>query len=87
MMVVANIKVLGMMENRCLAKSIHQVGWGMFCTMLKYKAEMSGKIYKDKAMGVGCRKEIKKLSCASSGPLKKKMYFQTGSGAKYGVLV
>ncbi|PLZ29947.1 hypothetical protein CBP28_08885, partial [Fischerella thermalis WC559] len=22
-----------------LAKSIHQVGWGMFCTMLKYKAE------------------------------------------------
>ena len=43
--VVENLNVKGMMQNHCLAKSIHQVGWGMFCTMLKYKAEMSGKIY------------------------------------------
>ncbi|GET39668.1 RNA-guided endonuclease InsQ/TnpB family protein [Microseira wollei] len=45
--VVENLKVKGMMQNHCLAKSIQQVGWGMFCTMLKYKAEMSGKIYQE----------------------------------------
>ncbi|MCU0536558.1 MAG: transposase, partial [Hydrococcus sp. Prado102] len=43
--VVENLNVKGMMQNHCLAKSIHQVGWGMFCTMLKYKAEQEGKIY------------------------------------------
>jgi len=43
--VVENLNVKGMMQNHKLAKSIHQVGWGMFCTMLKYKAEMEGKIY------------------------------------------
>jgi putative transposase len=36
-----------MMQNHKLAKSIHQVGWGMFCTMLKYKAELAGKIYQE----------------------------------------
>ncbi|WP_242063364.1 transposase [Nostoc sp. FACHB-892] len=36
-----------MMQNHTLAKSIHQVGWGMFCTMLKYKAEMEGKVYQE----------------------------------------
>jgi putative transposase len=44
---VENLKVKGMMQNHCLAKSIHQVGWGMFCTMLKYKAEQDGKIYQE----------------------------------------
>ncbi|XWK88069.1 MAG: RNA-guided endonuclease TnpB family protein [Phormidium sp.] len=43
--IVENLNVKGMMQNHWGAKSIHQVGWGMFCTMLKYKAEMSGKIY------------------------------------------
>ncbi len=45
--VVENLNVKGMMQNHKLAKSIHQVGWGMFCTMLKYKAEMAGKIYQE----------------------------------------
>jgi len=45
--VVENLNVKGMMHSSCLAKSIHQAGWGMFCTMLKYKAEMSGKIYQE----------------------------------------
>lgn len=35
------------MPNHCLAKSIHQVGWGMFGTMLKYKAEAEGKVYQE----------------------------------------
>ena len=45
--VVENLHVKGMMHNHCLAKSIQQVGWGMFCTMLKYKAENEGKIYQE----------------------------------------
>lgn len=45
--VVENLNVKGMMQNHCLAKSIQSVGWGMFCTMLKYKAEMEGKIYQE----------------------------------------
>jgi putative transposase len=44
---VENLNVKGMMQNHCLAKSIHQVGWGMFCTMLKYKAEQEGKVYQE----------------------------------------
>ncbi len=43
--VVENLNVKGMMQNHCLAKAIGQVGWGMFMTMLKYKAENEGKIY------------------------------------------
>ncbi len=34
-----------MVKNHNLAKAISQVGWGQFCTMLKYKAEQEGKIY------------------------------------------
>lgn len=45
--VVENLNVKGMMQNHCLAKAIHQVGWGMFWTMLKYKAENDGKIYRE----------------------------------------
>jgi putative transposase len=43
--VVENLNVKGMMANHKLAKAIGQVGWGMFCTMLKYKAEQEGKVY------------------------------------------
>jgi putative transposase len=45
--VTENLNVKGMMQNHCLAKSIHQVGWGMFCTMLKYKAQAEGKVYQE----------------------------------------
>ncbi|MBK4729444.1 transposase [Oxynema sp. CENA135] len=36
---------IGMLKNPNLAKAIGQVGWGMFLTMLKYKAEQEGKVY------------------------------------------
>lgn len=45
--VTENLNVKGMMQNHCLAKAIQQVGWGMFCTMLRYKAEAEGKIYQE----------------------------------------
>lgn len=43
--VVENLAVRNMVKNYCLAKAISDAGWGMFCTMLKYKAEMVGKVY------------------------------------------
>jgi putative transposase len=45
--VTENLYVKGMMKNHTLAKAIAQVGWGMFMTMLKYKAENEGKIYQE----------------------------------------
>lgn len=43
--VVENLAVKNMVRNQSLAKAISQVGWGQFCTMLKYKAEQEGKVY------------------------------------------
>ena len=42
---VENLNLLGMVRNPKLALAISNVGWGMLNTMLKYKAEWSGKIY------------------------------------------
>lgn len=42
---VENLNIKGMVKNHNLAKAISDVGWGMFCTMLKYKAERLGKCY------------------------------------------
>ncbi len=42
---VENLNIKGMVRNHNLAKAISDVGWGMFCTMLKYKAEREGKQY------------------------------------------
>ncbi len=44
---VENLNVRGMVRNHKLSKSISQVGWGQFCTMLKYKAEQEGKVYQE----------------------------------------
>jgi putative transposase len=68
--IVENLNVKGMMQNHKLAKSIHQVGWGMFMTMLKYKAEEEGKVYEEvdrffpssKTCHV-CLNQVGKLSC------------------------
>jgi putative transposase len=43
--VVENLNVKGMVRNHNLAKAISGVGWGMFCTMLAYKAKEKGKAY------------------------------------------
>jgi putative transposase len=44
---VENLNIKGMVKNRKLSKAIHQVGWGMFCTMLSYKAKELGKVYQE----------------------------------------
>ncbi len=43
--VLENLAIKNMVKNHNLAKAISQVGWGQFCTMLKYKAEQEGKMY------------------------------------------
>ena len=45
--VVENLAVKNLVRNHKSAKSIADLGWGQFCTMLKYKAEWSGKIYRE----------------------------------------
>jgi putative transposase len=42
---VENLNVKGMVRNHNLAKAISDCGWGMFCTILQYKAENEGKTY------------------------------------------
>ena len=42
---VENLNIKGMVRNHCLAKAISDAGWGMFGTMLKYKAQILGKLY------------------------------------------
>ena len=43
--VLENLAVKNMVKNHNLASSISDCGWGMFGTMLNYKAEREGKIY------------------------------------------
>lgn len=45
--VVEDLAVANMVKNHKLAKAISQVGWGKFCTMLKYKADQEGKVYQE----------------------------------------
>ena len=44
---VENLGVKNMVRNHKLAKLISDCGWGMFGTMLKYKAEKEGKTYQE----------------------------------------
>ena len=44
---VESLAVANMVKNHKLAKAIREVGWGQFCTMLKYKAEQFGKVYQE----------------------------------------
>lgn len=44
---VENLNIQGMVQNRYLAKSISDAGWGMFLNILRVKAENAGRWYEE----------------------------------------
>ncbi|MGB3513251.1 MAG: hypothetical protein WBA93_29360 [Microcoleaceae cyanobacterium] len=44
-MAVENLNLKGMIQNHNLAKAISDCAWGIFSTMLSYKADRVGKLY------------------------------------------
>lgn len=62
---VEDLCVKGMMKNRKLAKSISDVGWGIFYKFLKYKSEWHGKNFLD----IG-RFEPSSKMCSNCGNIK-----------------
>jgi putative transposase len=78
---VEDLNVKGMMKNHKLAGAIADVGWGMFTSMLKYKAAKQGKGYievnrffpSSKLCNVCLRKE-------ANMPLNKRMWTCVGCG-------
>ena len=79
---VEDLNVKGMMANHKLAGTIADVGWGMFTSMLKYKAAKQGKGYievnrffpSSKTCNVCLRKE-------ANMPLEKRAWTCVGCGA------
>lgn len=63
---VENLNIKGMVQNRHLAKSISDAGWGMFLAILKYKAENAGRWYQE-VIPYGTSQE-----CSSCGSVVKK---------------
>ena len=79
---VEDLNVKGMMKNHKLAGTIADVGWGIFTSMMKYKAAKQGKGYievnrffpSSKTCNVCLRKE-------ANMPLSKRMWTCVGCGA------
>ena len=65
---VEDLCVKGMVKNKKLAKSISDVGWGMFYGFLKYKSEWYGKNFLD----IG-RFEPSSKMCSSCGNIKSNL--------------
>lgn len=65
---IEDLNTKGMIQNRRLAKSISDVGWGMFRSFLEYKCEWSGKWLLD----IG-RFEPSSKTCSSCGYINKEL--------------
>jgi putative transposase len=65
---IENLSVQNMQKNHKLAKSIMDVGWGMFFELLKYKCDWSGKNLLD----IGRFEPSSKL-CSSCGTINKEL--------------
>lgn len=68
---IENLNVEGMLKNHCLAKSISDVGWGMFVEMLKYKSEWYGV----NLLQIG-KFEPSSKTCSNCGNINKELTLQ-----------
>ncbi len=65
---IEDLSIKNMQKNRCLAKSIADVSWGMFFDFLKYKCEWNGKNLLD----IG-RFEPSSKMCSACGAVNKEL--------------
>jgi len=65
---IEDLNISGMVKNHCLAQSISDAGWGMFVTMLEYKAEWYGK----NILKIG-RFEPSSKTCSVCGSVNKEL--------------
>lgn len=65
---IEDLNVKGMLKNHCLAKSISDVGWSMFTTMLEYKCEWYGV----NLLKIG-RFEPSSKTCSNCGKVNKEL--------------
>lgn len=65
---IEDLNVKGMLKNHCLAKSISDVGWSMFTTMLEYKCEWYGV----NLLRIG-RFEPSSKTCSNCGTVNKEL--------------
>jgi len=65
---IEDLNVKGMLKNHCLAKSISDVGWSMFTTMLEYKCEWYGV----NLLNIG-RFEPSSKTCSNCGKVNKEL--------------
>ena len=63
---IENLNIKGMVKNHCLAQSISDTGWGLFVTMLEYKADWYGK----NILKIG-RFEPSSKTCSCCGHINK----------------
>ena len=68
---IENLRVPNMLKNHCLAQSISDAGWGMFVTMLEYKAGWYGK----NILRIGTFEPSSK-SCSYCGNINKELTLQ-----------
>jgi putative transposase len=68
---IEDLNISGMIKNHHLAQSITDCGWGMFVTMLEYKAEWYGK----NILRIG-RFEPSSKTCSVCGSINKKLTLQ-----------
>ena len=80
---VESLAVANLVKNHKLAKAIQQVGWGQFCTMLKYKAEQEGKTYVEVDRFFASSKTCNNcLNQVDSLPLEVRFWDCTNCGTK-----
>lgn len=68
---IEDLQIKNMVKNHCLAQSISDAGWGMFVTMLEYKADWYGK----NILRIG-KFEPSSKTCSCCGSINKELTLQ-----------